>query len=74
MPWSSLHIHIIFEDLANFFKALIKFGLKVSPYKCQYLRDHLAYIGHTFMLKEGKPSCTVLREKFDAVMKMKLFN
>ena len=27
-----------FEDLTNFFKALIKFCLKFSPHKCQLLR------------------------------------
>ena len=51
-----------FEDVANLFKALIQFGLEISTDKCQFFRDYLAYMGPTFMLTDGKPSCTLMSE------------
>ena len=51
-----------FQDLAIFFKALIKFGLKISPHECQFLRDQSAYMGLPFTLKDGNPSYTQFRE------------
>ena len=32
------------EDLANLFQVLIRFGLKISPHKCQLFCDKLVYI------------------------------
>ena len=32
------------EDLENLFHVLIKFGLKISPHKCQLFRDKLVYM------------------------------
>ena len=37
------------KDLANLFKA----GLKISPHKYQFLRDHLTDMGLIFMFIEG---------------------
>ena len=60
-----------FEDLANLFKALIKFGFIISPHKYQFSRDHLTYMGLQFMLKDGKPSYTAVREKCNAIRNLK---
>ena len=59
-------------DLANLFKALVKFLLKISPYTYQFFRDQLTYMGLTFMLKDGKLSYTPMREKCAAIIKLKL--
>ena len=35
----------------------------MSPDKCKVFRDHLMYIGLTFMLKDGKPPYMPKTEK-----------
>ena len=61
-----------FGDLANLFKASIKFSWKISAYKCYFFSDCITDIGVTFMLKEGKPSYTPMTEKYDAMIKIGL--
>ena len=51
-----------YQDLANLFKAIIKFGLKMLCQKRHFFRDHLTYIGLTFILIDDKPSYTAIRE------------
>ena len=61
-----------FKDIANHFKALIQFELKISPQKCQIFRDQFTHIGLTFTLKKKrKHSYTLIREQFGANIKMK---
>ena len=43
----------------------MKFGLKITTYKCQISRGYLAYMSLTFMLKDGKSSYTPMRENSD---------
>ena len=59
------------EDLANLFEVLIHFGLKISPHKCQLLRDKLLYMGLEFLIKDGTAHYTTMRDKCDAIRNMK---
>ena len=58
-------------DLANLFKAMIKFGLKISLHKCQFFRDQLTYITLIFLLKDGKSSYTIIRERCNAIIELR---
>ena len=59
------------EDLANLFEVLIRFGLKISPHKCQLFRDKLVYMGLEFLIKDGTAHYTTMRDKCDAIHNMK---
>ena len=48
------------EDLANLFEILIRFGLKISLHKCQLFRDKLVYMGLEFLIKEGTAHYTAM--------------
>ena len=48
------------EDLANLFAVLIRFGLKISPHKCQLFRDKLIYMGLEFLIKDGTAHYTAM--------------
>ena len=61
-----------FEDVATLFKGLIRFALQILPYKCQFCKDHLACMGLILMLKDVKPSYTVMGEKYEGILKLKL--
>ena len=50
------------EDLENLFHVLIKFGLKISPHKCQLFRDKLVYMGLEFLIKDGTAHYTAMPE------------
>ena len=60
-----------FQALANPFKMLIKFELRISPHISQIFRDHLAYIGFTFMQKDGKSSYKQIRETSNAIINLR---
>ena len=59
------------EDLANLFAVLIKFGLKISPHKCQLFRDKLIYMGHELLINDGTAHDTAMRDKCNAIRNMK---
>ena len=59
------------EDLANLFQVLIRFGLKISQHKCQLFRDKLVYMGLEFLIKDGTAHYTPMRDKCDAIRNMK---
>ena len=59
------------EDLENLFHVLIKFGLKISPHKCQLFRDKLVYMGLEFLIKDRTAHYTAMRDKCDAIRNMK---
>ena len=40
--------------IADFLKALVKHGLKLSPKKCQNFRIELVYMGNVFKIEKGK--------------------
>ena len=58
-------------DLENLFQVLIKFGLKISPHKCQLFRDKLVYMGLEFLIKDRTAHYTAMRDKCDAIRNMK---
>ena len=41
------------EHLQDLFRVLCKFGLKISPHKCQFYRDNLIYMGLKFIIKNN---------------------
>ncbi len=51
-------------ELVHLFKVLIKYGLKISPKKCQFFRKHLTYMGHDILMEnrrlciQAHKSCT----------------
>ena len=50
------------EDLMDLFKVLRKYGLKLSPHKCQFFKKKIIYMG-----LEDKVCYTPLKEKCDAI-------
>ena len=42
------------EDLMDLFKVLQKYGFKISPYKCQFLKKKIVYIGLEFQVEDDK--------------------
>ena len=59
------------EDLQNLFEVLIKYGLKISPHKCQLFRDKLIYMGLEFLIKDRTAHYTAMQDKCDAIRNMK---
>ena len=58
------------EDLQNLFAVLIKYGLKISPHKCQLFRNRLIYMGLQFFVEDGIVHYTAMKEKCDAIRNM----
>ena len=58
------------EDLQNLFAVLIKYGLKISPHKCQLFRNELIYMGLQFLVKDSVAHYTAMKEKCDAIRNM----
>ena len=58
------------EDLDNLFKVLVKYGLKISPHKCQLFRNELVYMGLQFIVKDGVAHYTAMKEKCDPIHNM----
>ena len=61
---------INWEDLQNLFAVLIKYGLKISPNKCQLFHNELIYMGLQFFVKDGVAHYTAMKEKCDAIRNM----
>ena len=55
------------QDLINLFESLIKNGLKISPKKCQFFHTQIVYMGLKFLIHQGKPSFTPMKDKCDAI-------
>ena len=58
------------DDLQNLFAVLIKYGLKISPHKCQLFQNELIYMGLQFLVKDGVAHYTAMKEKCDAIRNM----
>ncbi len=56
----------MFEELL---KAIEKFGLKISPKKCQLFMTELLYMGNTFKINQGKVTITALKSRCEAIQK-----
>ena len=55
------------QDLINLFESLIKNGLKISPKKCQFFCTQIVHMGLKFLIHQGKPSFTPMKDKCDAI-------
>ena len=52
------------DDVMDLFKVLRKYGLKLSPYKCQFFKKKM---GLEFQIQEDKVCYTPLKDKCDAI-------
>ena len=55
------------DDLMDLFKVLRKYGLKLSPHKCQFFKKKIVYMGLEFQIHEVKICYTPLKDKCDAI-------
>ena len=54
------------DDLIDLFKVLRKYGLKLSPHKCQFFKKKIVYMGLEFQIQEDNVCYTPLKDKCDA--------
>ena len=57
-------------DLRNLFQSLLDHGLKISPKKCQFFRTSFIYMGFKFLIENGRPSFTPMKDKCDAIRQL----
>ena len=55
------------DDLVDLFKVLRKYGLKLSPHKCQFFKKKIVYMGLEFQIQGDKLCYTPLKNKCDAI-------
>ena len=55
------------DKLIDLFKVLRKYGLKLSPHKCQFFKKKIVYMGLKFQIQEDKVCYTPLKDKCDAI-------
>ena len=55
------------DDLMDLFKVLRKYGLKLSPNKCQFFNKKIGYMGLEFQVQRDKVCYTQLKYKCDAI-------
>ena len=58
------------DDLLDLFKVLQKYGLKISPNKCQFFKKKIVYIGLEFQVKDDKVCYTPLKDKCEAIQNL----
>ena len=58
------------DDLIDLFKVLRKYGLKLSPHKCQFFKKKIVYMGLEFQIQEDKVCYTQLKDKCDAIQNL----
>ena len=51
------------DDLMDLFKVLQKYSLKISPYKCQFFKKKIVYVGLEFQVNNSKVCYTPLKDK-----------
>ncbi len=60
-----------FKDHHRFLKMLYallrKYGLKISPHKCQLYQTRIEYMGIVFEVVNDKPSCVPMKSKYEAI-------
>ena len=59
------------DDLMDLFKVLRKYGLKLSPHKCQFFKKKIVYMGLEFQIQGDKVCYTPLKDKCDAIRNLK---
>ena len=55
------------DDLMDLFKVIQKYGLKISPHKCQFFKKKMVYMGLEFQAKDSKVCYTPLKDKCEAI-------
>ena len=55
------------DDLMDLFKVLQKYGLKISPHKCQFFKKKIVHMGLEFWIKGSKVCYTPLKDKCEAI-------
>ena len=55
------------DDLMDLFKVLRKYGLKLSPHKCQFFKKKIVYMGFEFKTQGDKVCYTPLKDKCDTI-------
>ena len=55
------------DDFIDLFKVLRKYGLKLSPHKCQFFKKRIVYMGLEFQVQEDKICYMPLKDKCDAI-------
>ena len=66
----STFIHLMADehmDLMDLFKVLGKYGLKISPHKCQFFKKKIVYMGLEFQVEDDKVCYTPLKDKWEAI-------
>ena len=55
------------DDLSDLLKVLQKYGLKISPHKCQFFKNKIVYMGLEFQVEDDKVCYTPLKDKCEAI-------
>ena len=58
------------DDLMDL--VLCKYGLKISPNKCQFFKRKIVYMGLEFQVKNSKVCYTLLKDKCEAIRNLEL--
>ena len=53
--------------MTDLFKVLRKYGLKLSPHKCQFFKKKIVYMGLEFQVQGYKVCYTPLKDKCDTI-------
>ena len=62
--------HSTAEEHMDLFKVLRKYGLKLSPHKCQFFKKKIVNMGLEFQIQEDKVCYTPLKDKCDAIQNL----
>ena len=55
------------DNLMHLFKVPQKYGLKISPHKCHFLKKKIVYVGLEFQVKDDKVCYIPLKDKCEAI-------
>ena len=58
------------NDLMDLFKVLQKYGLKISPHKCQFFKKKIVYMGLGFQVEADKVCYMPLKDKCEAIQNL----
>ena len=50
------------DDLMDLFNVLQKYGLKISPHKCQFFKKNIVYMGLEFWVEDDNVCYTPLKD------------
>ena len=58
------------DDLMDLFKVLQKYGLKISPHKCQFFKKKIVYMGLEFQVENDEVCYTPLKDKCKSIQNL----